>query len=152
MRTNRPTGPTYQSSLPELKNTMWWLVKSKQVNRRYYKIFAEFLVHWGFFAAFLGIVLWQIYLGITKFFANPIATKTYTEHIITPHITICHDHPKLGYALDPFNIDFESYENEGIFVNSTAVSGIEVFNKSTQEFYYFIDGTGRTPLKLFWLQ
>ena len=56
-------------------------------------ILLEFVIHWGSFLGCLSIVLWQIHIGASKYFSHPIATKTYTEDIISPHITVCHEFP-----------------------------------------------------------
>ena len=102
---------------------------------------SELIIHWGSFAGALFLVLWQIYAGAEKFFSNPIATKTFTEDIIAPFITVCHDFPQFGYSLDQFGIGLADYEQEGQ-CSTQRDSAEDVFRSATEQFYFVLDGSG----------
>ena len=86
-------------------------------------------------------MLWQVYAGAERFLSHPIATKTFTEDIIAPHITVCHDFPQFGYSLDQFGIGLADYEHEGQF-STQQDSAEDVFRSSTEQFYFVLDGSG----------
>ena len=87
--------------------------------------------------------MWQIHEGTVRYFSYPVATKTYTQDIIAPHITVCHEFPQFGYNLDQFSIKLAEYLNDGIFSLNNE-NAEEIFTAATEDFYYVLDGSGKS--------
>lgn len=91
----------------------------------------------------VSVVLYEIFIGTSKFLSEPVATRSFTTESDLPTLTICSRFYDLRIA-NLYGLDYGDYE-EGKYVpdNFTMDKTLdEIFQESVNEAFFLLDVTG----------
>ena len=89
------------------------------------------------------VVLWQVYIGTSKYISHPHGVRTFSQKLQLPQLTVCHHWGVLGYDVNPLGLQVEEYIDQGRFGED---NNEDVFTKATSQYYYLLDQTGISRL------
>ena len=108
-------------------------------------LFSGRALYWVLFFLCFGIVAWQLYVGTSKYISSPHGVTTYSEQLVMPDLTVCHQWGVLGYDVNPMGLQVDQYIDKGVFSGSDSqMSAEDVFVQATEQYYYLLDQRGRT--------